>query len=232
MSQIKEEPGNATEYQTAVAGFAGELIEMHHHHADTRILLGIIGAPATGKSTFANDLVTQINELLESNTAIVVPMDGFHLPNAVLRKQGTWEIKGRPETFDAEGFIQLLTALHDWPDQTTRGPIFDRATDEPVADGLTVEPHHQILIMEGNYLLYDTPPWDKARGLLTEVWYLDAPPGNAVSERLRVRHANRGLNADEVEIKIASTDHPNALLIESTRQRADKILHLPQDRHI
>lgn len=228
----KEESSNGTEYRAAVLSFAGELVEMYQNHSDKRILLGIIGPPATGKSTFANDLVTQINEFLESDTAIGVPMDGFHLPNATLREQGTWEIKGRPETFDAEGFINLLTGLHDSPDQTARAPVFDRATDEPVADGLTVEPHHHILIIEGNYLLYDKPPWDKARALLTEVWYLDAPPGNAVSERLRVRHANRGLSADEVEIKIASTDGPNALLIESTRARAERIIQLPQDKHL
>ncbi|MEB0307316.1 nucleoside/nucleotide kinase family protein, partial [Cryobacterium sp. 10I1] len=46
-----------------------------------RILLGLCGAPGSGKSTLAAALV----ERLGAGTAVIVPMDGFHLATDLIR---------------------------------------------------------------------------------------------------------------------------------------------------
>ena len=46
----------------------------------TRTILGIAGAPGSGKSTFA----AWIQQQFTPGTSVVVPMDGFHLGNAVI----------------------------------------------------------------------------------------------------------------------------------------------------
>ena len=49
----------------------------------SRRLLGITGGPGAGKSTLAGQVVDELGEL-----AVLVPMDGFHLADAVLDELG------------------------------------------------------------------------------------------------------------------------------------------------
>ena len=64
-----------------------------------RRILGITGAPGAGKSTVAEQLVTALGP----NTAVLVPMDGFHLANEVLIDLGRRDRKGAHDTFDDGG---------------------------------------------------------------------------------------------------------------------------------
>ena len=47
-----------------------------------RSILGITGAPAAGKSTYAEQLVDELRA--EGHRVALVPMDGFHLAHAAL----------------------------------------------------------------------------------------------------------------------------------------------------
>src|SRR5882757_6401406 len=76
-----------------------------------RALLGLVGAPAAGKSTLARRLVTGVNERVGADTAAYVPMDGFHLSNAQLDRLGRRDRKGAPDTFDVDGYVDLLDEL-------------------------------------------------------------------------------------------------------------------------
>ncbi len=71
-----------------------------------RRIIGITGPPGAGKSTIAEALVAELGD-----RAILVPMDGFHLPNAQLRELGLRGRKGAPDTFDVVGYVALLTRL-------------------------------------------------------------------------------------------------------------------------
>ena len=224
----RELPPQST-YEMHVAAHAQELVELLQDNPNDRLFIGITGGPAAGKSTFATDLAAQINQKLQGESALVVPMDGFHRYNEDLKAHGLWEVKGTPITFNAQRFIELLQAIQNYPDQVVTGPLFDRTTDEPVEGALVITPHHRLIIVEGNYLLYDQPPWEQARDFFTEVWYLETPEA-AVIPRLRDRHVKRGLVGVEIDIKITSTDMLNAQLIEETKARAHRVLHIPQDR--
>lgn len=69
--------------------------------SDHRIVIGIAGSPGAGKSTIAADLV----EMLGASAALL-PMDGFHLPQATLVELGRRERMGAPDTFDVDGFAR------------------------------------------------------------------------------------------------------------------------------
>ena len=58
--------------------------------------------------------------------AVVVGMDGFHLANETLERLGLRNVKGAPETFDADGFVALLERI--------RSPIASRPIHAPVYD--------------------------------------------------------------------------------------------------
>jgi len=66
--------------------------------ASTRKIIGIIGKPGGGKSTLSKFLLKGMDPTLVS----VVPMDGFHLSNKVLKELGRSDRKGAHDTFDVK----------------------------------------------------------------------------------------------------------------------------------
>ncbi|RYH03063.1 sugar transporter [Salipiger sp. IMCC34102] len=121
-----------------------------------RMLVAVCGAPASGKTTLARELCRRLN--LRKIPALVVPMDGFHLDNAVLEARDLQHRKGAPETFDADGFLHLVRRLSD-PAEVI-APMFDRTRDLSVAGAIAVPASCPIVIVEGNYLMFEEPPWE------------------------------------------------------------------------
>jgi pantothenate kinase len=188
-----------------------------------RSLLGVVGAPGAGKSTIAAALVERLST--EGVTAALVPMDGFHLPQAELVRRGIRDVMGRIDTFDAEGYLALLRRLLDETDREVTAPGFDRSVEEPVADAVLVGPEVELVVTEGNYLLDDEPPWPEIRETLTEVWYVESDE-EARLERLLARHVAFGKTEEEARSWMARVDEPNAVRIAARRGEADLVVDL------
>lgn len=188
-----------------------------------RYLLGLAGSPASGKSTFSAQLVEQINKLVGRNTAIVVPMDGYHYSNEELDDKGLKPLKGIPATFDAQGFVDLIRTLSQETVRSVFAPLFDRSIEASIENGIEILPEHRIVVSEGNYLLVNEAPWNELPKIFDEIWYIDSTI-DLLIPRLVARHRAGGRNAEEAQIKMESTDLPNARLIESTKSRANRII--------
>lgn len=184
-----------------------------------RVLLGITGSPGSGKSTFAAGL----HALFGAGTAVVVPMDGFHLGNAIIDGTALRQRKGAIDTFDVGGYLSLLERLARQDEAVVYAPDFRRDIDEPVAASIAVPDSVPLVITEGNYLLADHPQWRRVREQLDEVWFLETPPGLRLA-RLVDRHVRFGMERPAAEAWAAGSDEANARLIESTRESADRIL--------
>ncbi|MEU9122406.1 nucleoside/nucleotide kinase family protein [Streptomyces sp. NPDC048506] len=184
-----------------------------------RRLLGITGPPGAGKSTLAAHLVAEL-----AGRATLVPMDGFHLAEAELRRLGRADRKGAPDTFDPAGYAALLARLRSpEPDTAVYAPTFDRRIEEPVAGSIPVAPHVPLVVTEGNYLLLDSAPWSRIRGLLDEVWYVDLDAPERV-RRLVDRHVRFGRPRAEAERFVLTSDEANARVVAATRDRADLVI--------
>lgn len=190
-----------------------------------RYFLGITGCPAAGKSMLARKLKDEINLRTRNDLAVVVPMDGFHLPSSILKERGLTKIKGSPDTFDADSFVALINRLHGFPDQIIMCPEYDRQLHDPVKNAITIRPSSRLIIVEGNYLLLNVPPWNIIRTKMNEVWYIDTPL-KTVKEQLLRRHIAGGASRDEAERKVESVDLPNTALVKKTYSLADKIICL------
>ncbi len=188
--------------------------------AGGRTVLGLTGAPGAGKSTTAAYLLARLGP-----EAAHVPMDGFHLADVELTRQGLLDRKGAPETFDPLGYAALLARLAEDRDDTVYAPAFDRDLEQPLAGAIAVPSSADVVVTEGNYLLLDRPEWRRARGHLTEVWHLrTADPLR--HERLVARHVAFGKSPPRARAWVERVDGPNAWLVEESVARADRVLDL------
>ncbi|KJY16532.1 MULTISPECIES: nucleoside/nucleotide kinase family protein [Streptomyces] len=184
-----------------------------------RRILGVAGPPGAGKSTLA----ARLAEELGPRTAVVVPMDGFHLAQAELDRLGRADRKGAPDTFDAAGYVSLLLRLRASDGATVYAPAFDRSVEEPIAGSIPVPPDVPLVITEGNYLLHDAGEWAGVRPLLDEIWYC-APDEDTRVRRLVQRHVRHGREPADARAWVARSDEANARLIARGRHRADLVV--------
>ena len=185
----------------------------------TRTVLGIAGAPGSGKSTFAE----RIRQQFEPGQAVVVPMDGFHLGNAIIDGTPLRQRKGAIDTFDAGGYLSLLRRLVRRDEPVVYAPEFRRTLDEPVAASIAIPADVPLVITEGNYLLVEQEPWKDIRAQLDEVWFVDTPPQLRLA-RLVERHISFGMEPAAAGAWATGPDEANAVLIQATRQAADRVI--------
>ncbi len=186
-----------------------------------RRILGIAGAPGSGKSTLAQVLSRAIGA-----DAALVGLDGFHLAESELHRLGRHERKGAPDTFDAAGYINLLSRLRARAEDVVYAPHFDRSLEESIAGAIAVPRDVPLIITEGNYLLLDTPEWRPVRDLLDDCWYVE--PGEELRlARLISRHMAFGRTPEQAAERSYGSDERNAELIRATRPRARRVIRVP-----
>lgn len=184
-----------------------------------RKLVAIAGAPASGKSTLAAQLVAELQRNGGHEAAALVPMDGYHLDNAELDAMGQRHVKGAPHTFDAAGFANLVRAVRTQT-HTLRYPLFDRAQDKTLPDAGQLAPDVPIIVFEGNYLLLQRPHWSDLRDLFDLTVMLSVPM-EVLRDRLVARWLAHGLPNDQAITRAESNDIPNAQLVIANSATAD-----------
>jgi len=174
-----------------------------------RTVVAIAGPPAAGKSTLAALLAG----VLESRgaSAAVLPMDGFHFDDAILSERGLASRKGSPPTFDVAGLEVTLRRVRDRePDVAV--PVFDRSMELARAAARVITAETAVVIVEGNYLLLDEPPWRRLRDLFDLTVLLEEPV-DELERRLAARWARHGREADAARQWIRTNDLPNAHVV-------------------
>ncbi|WP_308917158.1 nucleoside/nucleotide kinase family protein [Jannaschia sp. LMIT008] len=178
----------------------------------SRVVVAIVGPPASGKSTLAAALVDALPG------AALVPMDGFHLDDAVLGPRGLLPVKGAPETYDVGGLSRLLDALRAGRD--AYAPVFDRSLELSRAAARHVPFGARVVVVEGNWLLLDAPGWRDVGPFDLSV-RLDVP-----DDVLRARLEDRWAALDPAAraAKIDGNDLPNARRMRVESRAADVVV--------
>jgi pantothenate kinase len=190
-----------------------------------RVIVGIAGAPGAGKSTIAAQLVARLG-----HTAALLPMDGFHLPQAELRRLGRRERMGAPDTFDVKALVATLGALRRLGSFRNDGdsvtaPGFDREIEEPVPNAITISPSFRTVVVEGNYLLLERGGWEAIAPLLDATYFVQLDDGIRL-ERLIERHVRFGKSPADARAWATGPDEANARIIAATARHADHLIAL------
>lgn len=202
--------------------FLPNLLQQFKHADSTkRFLVGIVGAPGSGKSYQAERLPEIVNAELGEEVATFLAMDGYHYFNEYLYSQGMHAHKGSHFTFDVQAFMEKLIELKENPGPVNC-PIYDRSLHDPTPNGHLIQPKHKIVFIEGNYLLLRVFPWIGIRYILDYCVFVDVDP-KLQFERLLERHITTGKSPKDAEAKVHRTDLTNSELILQDKDRADVV---------
>jgi pantothenate kinase len=190
-------------------------------NTSNRFIIGIAGGPGSGKSTFAVELKELINSKAKSDLAQIFPMDGFHRKNSELQRSGLISVKGAPETFDVEGYLLILKRIK--LGENLKAPIYSREAHDIIDNALPIEPHHKIIITEGNYLFADLDGWCEIKDIIDLKIYIESEK-EVCEKRLLERHMRGGKTEAEALEKIKKVDMENYDLIDQTKKYADEVI--------
>lgn len=180
-----------------------------------RLMVAIAGAPGAGKSTMTERLLAA----LPAGEAALVPMDGFHFDNAVLDEKALRSRKGAPESFDFDGLETALQRIR-MAGAPVAVPLFDRELDLARAAAALVPPGARFVLVEGNYLLLDRPPWSGLASLFDLTVFIEVPIAE-LERRLLARWTGLGRDAEAARAWVEGNDLPNARLVVEASRRAD-----------
>ena len=195
------------------------LKRLYHLRGAGRKLIAVAGAPASGKSFLGAALCDALCR--DGVASALVPMDGFHLDNRILDARNLRARKGAPETFDIAGFIALVQRLRMQAEVVY--PLFDRSRDLSIAGAGMVPPACEIVIIEGNYLLFDEKPWSDLVALWDFSIWLETTE-ETIRQRCVARWLAHGHDAEAAIMRAESNDLANARRIIAARLSADMVL--------
>jgi len=171
----------------------------------------------------------------ESEQAILVGLDGWHLTRAQLDTLPDPKLahdrRGSHWTFDGESYSIFVQALrNDELDTIITAPSFDHAAKDPTPAAVSIHPHHRIIVIEGLYTYLSIDPWRIAGELLDERWFVQVGVEEATA-RLVKRHVLSGVakDIDEAIWRAKENDMPNGQFVIDNMLGPTMVIHSVDD---
>ena len=197
---------------------------------DRRVIIFIAAPPGCGKSTLGSFL-EHLSCTEDSLTPLqTVGIDGFQYPSSVLENIIIDEekgltlktLKGIPQSFNLEA---LTERINDLKTEDVYWPVYSRKLHEPIDNRIHVT--RDIVIIEGNYLLYSRDGWEKLSSLCDYSIFINNDY-DTLKERLIERKAMGGSDRQESIDHFYQVDEPDIYLVWENRLPAD--LEIDYDR--
>ena len=186
-----------------------------------RSIVAIAGPPTSGKSTLAARLQCELETSL-GRPSSVLPADGFHYDDGLLRDMEMLKRKGAPQTFDVGGLKHMLNRLRLNAEPQIAVPVFDRDLEISRAGARLIPASIEIVIVEGNYLLVDAEPWNDLHGYF-DLSIMLSVAEEELARRIRSRWEHYGLSEDAIRWKLYGNDLPNCAYVMANSRQADLV---------
>lgn len=200
-----------------------------------RRIIVFIAAPAgCGKST----LVSFLEQLAREHGIAGVQalgMDGFHYPQAYLNTHEAMldgsmirlaDIKGHPLTFDVQKLKDTLASIQR---EDGTWPYYSRKIHDPIEDAIRVTGN--IILLEGNYLLYKKEPWNDLSRFCDASLFLRMEE-DVLIKRIIERKVQTGRSVDEATRTVYASDVRNIRLVLNYSKPADHEIVLDSKNRI
>lgn len=196
-----------------------------------RLIVLMAGPPAMGKSTLCCFLEALSRETESLTPVQCVGLDGFHYSNEYLlshtaivdgNETALRSIKGAPETFNVSSLAALLASADPI------FPIYDRQLHESVPNVIPVT--EDILIVEGNWLLLDSAPWNALPCDFSV--FLQPEDTNQLLERALNRKIAGGFDPEAARAFVYRSDRRNIEYCIDHSRRADLTLLIYANGHM
>ena len=186
-----------------------------------RSILAVAGAPGSGKTTITQSIVKELGP----KNVVIVPMDGFHLSNTILKKWDRRSRKGAWDTFDASGYINLISRIKNQREEIILAPDFDRDIDESIGGVIEVSINTPLILLEGTFLFSKHGLWPELLPLIDHGWFVHLE-SSIRQQRLIQRHMKHGMDLKQATQWALSTDEANAKAVELDYERASLYFQL------
>lgn len=180
-------------------------------------LIGIAGGSGSGKTTFANKVLRQVNDQIN-----ILHLDSYYLPIQKI-PQHLFDDEGRPnfdhpEAFDWELLCSHLTSLKS--SKAIRVPVYDFKTNARTDETTLLQPP-KVLLFEGIFTLFD----HSIRELQNIKIFLHVEADIRFTRRLDRDVRERGRSVDSIISQYYDTVRPMyKKYLEPQRQYADFIV--------
>ena len=187
-----------------------------------RLIIAIVGAPGSGKSHCTALLLDTLRSQPELKAAIL-PMDGYHLDDAILNARGLRARKGASDTFDVGGLLHMLQRLRTNGEKQIFVPLFDRGLEIARSAAAVIEQDNNIILVEGNYLLLNERPWTDLHSFFDMTILIDAKE-ETLRARLVERWQKHSIPEQEIHSRVEQNDLPNGRFVKRQSLQADYLV--------
>ncbi|CAM9752644.1 unnamed protein product, partial [Hapterophycus canaliculatus] len=200
-----------------------------------RVLVGLCGSAAAGKSTLSQLLCAACRVLWGASSVASVSMDAYSFSNAYLSAESAEhlgrpctlkDVKGRPDTLDSASFLRDLDRLRFPSARTIMLPAYSRDLHDPVPNCVAVAPNCQIVVVEGLHLLHHDGLWKAISAALHRTIFLDIPRSTCF-DRVVGRKVANGRSRESSEAHFERVDGPLWDQLQEEKTRANLVLTLP-----
>jgi len=198
-----------------------KITSLYTKEGKDRLVIGLSGPAGAGKSVVTELLTHIFNQKQVPFEYINIGLDAFHFTNTELDEKQLRGVKGRYDTYD---LTKLNEKLHTFTEgEKVTFPIYSRETHNPAPDSISVTADKAIILLEGQWLLRNTPEWENIRNLCSYQFSISGP-NESLKENVIKRHIAGGKKQSEAETFYQESDLVNTEEIERNSIKANETL--------